>query len=404
MKKLVYVLVVFVVICATISCSNKPETMNPPTSVRMVKPAEVLGRDGQERNGTGKEIIITSPFNHQVFTNGQSITIKTHAHCKGIKKVLFFAGKSLLGEVKTPPYKFVWGKNDARVGEYVLTAKVITENGEFTSDPITVPVVPPGSIPPTITVTSPSPEDSFTEGDVITVKAKVVSTDSTINGVDFYDGTNFIGTVFAAPYTFSTISITPGKHLLMTRAFLASGASSYSTPVVITVDPVKKPSIRVKFTFDSANMREWTTYGTGFQEPRAPFFSFPEMGHGTASTADLRAPVNTEALKRGHFLVAINFVPGISPRMYPAATINWLPFGISVTCSNDTCSGEKYFSGLPLKSGQRGFIRDIHFSYNRRGDNPAYDKELKWKLLPNSQGGANYVIAFPGRKLPPGSR
>jgi len=92
--------------------------------------------------------------------------------------------------------------------------------------------------------------------------------------------------------------------------------------------------------------------------------------------------------------MAVNFTPPIQPDVNSAATINWLPFGIK----------KNYYSGLSLASHSHNGLSDLHFYYNPHNDDSSNDIELRWALLPNGQGGANYVIAFPGRKLPPGSR
>jgi hypothetical protein len=153
------------------------------------------------------------------------------------------------------------------------------------------------------------------------------------------------------------------------------------------------PTLRIDIAFDSTNFPSGfggcTAYGTGYQEPTEPSHAFPEMGTCTGLISSIRSGVNTAAYNRGYFLMAVNFWPTITPSV--GGIVNWVPFGI----------GGVYYSGLPQIPGQHNGLAGIHFYYNQYGSNPAYDVELtNWGLLPNGQGGANFVVSF-GGPLPP---
>jgi len=170
-------------------------------------------------------------------------------------------------------------------------------------------------------------------------------------------------------------------------------------------DACATATIRVSFTVDPANYTlpafvDWSAYGTGANLGLPD--EFPQMGYGTTMNAEFRDPANQNALALGYFLMSVNVRPYFNPSVFPAANLNWLPFGIGATCSNGTCTGGTYYSGLPLMSYLHNGLTGIHFYYNAYGSNPAYDVELPWALLPNNQGGANYVVLFPGGTFPPG--
>jgi|GEM_PF-6640220 len=192
----------------------------------------------------------------------------------------------------------------------------------------------------------------------------------------------------------------------------------------IIINPVKSPSVMVSFTFDKTNLRfgfiESEIYGSGFKVPSRS--DFPQAGlfkmsHGETrgENVQIRGNVNTVAFKDGYFLMSIDLVPPIIPDVHPETTINRLPCDIGVKCTNRTCNcakhictGGHYYSGLPFKSHPHNGLKDLNFYYNPHGDDPTDDIKLRWALLPSGNGydyvNVNYVIVFPGRKFPPGSR
>jgi len=77
------------------------------------------------------EITLTSPTYNQLFTTGETVTIKADVTDNdGIEKVEFFNGKEIIGEVSNAPYEFdVTGLED---GTYYLSAKAYDKKGNKT--------------------------------------------------------------------------------------------------------------------------------------------------------------------------------------------------------------------------------------------------------------------------------
>ena len=98
-------------------------------------------------------------------------------------------------------------------------------------------IVPPPAAP-TITITSP------TAGQIFAVNATVPIT-TTVAGpspivlVEFFAGTNLVGTSSTAPYSFDWLNVPEGLYSLTARVTDGLGYQATSTAVAITVDSSK---------------------------------------------------------------------------------------------------------------------------------------------------------------------
>lgn len=97
---------------------------------------------------------------------------------------------------------------------------------------------------PTVSLTSPSGATPFTSPATITVGASATDSDGTISKVDFYAGTNLIGTATAAPYQITWGPVSEGNYSLTAVATDNSSATTVSSPVAITVSqPNSLPTV-----------------------------------------------------------------------------------------------------------------------------------------------------------------
>src|SRR5437879_4122304 len=116
-------------------------------------------------------VSITSPANNASFTTGSTVTINaTTTDSDGtIAKVEFFQGATKLGEVLTSPYSFAWVSVPA--GNYSLTTKATDNLGATaTSTPFPYTTLS-RSVAPTVSITSPANNASFTTGSTVTINA-----------------------------------------------------------------------------------------------------------------------------------------------------------------------------------------------------------------------------------------
>ncbi len=182
-------------------------------------------------------VSITSPANNATFTAPANITINaTASDTDGtVSKVDFYQNGSFLGTDATSPYSFAW--NGVAAGNYALTA-IATDNagGTGTSTPVNIVVNPSSNNPPTVSITSPANNATFTAPANITINATASDTDGSVTKVDFYQNGVFLGTDATSPYSFAWNGVAAGNYALTAVATDNGGATTTSTPVNIVVN------------------------------------------------------------------------------------------------------------------------------------------------------------------------
>jgi len=179
---------------------------------------------------------ITSPLSGSFYKAPASIQITANASDSdgSITKVDFYNGSNLLGTSTVSPYSFTW--TNVGAGTYSITAKA-TDNGGLTStsSAVTISVTNVTNNAPSISITSPSSGSSFTAPATITINANATDTDGSISNVDFYNGSVFIGSDNASPYSFNWTNVAAGSYSITAKATDNGGATTTSAAIAITV-------------------------------------------------------------------------------------------------------------------------------------------------------------------------
>jgi hypothetical protein len=115
-------------------------------------------------------------------------------------------------------------------------AKMVTVESAAPPPP---PPPPPSNQPPSVSLTSPANNATFTSPAKISLAATASDLDGTVARVEFFNGTTKLGEDTSAPYTFRWNVGAAGSYTLTARATDNAGATTTSTPVTITVS--KKP-------------------------------------------------------------------------------------------------------------------------------------------------------------------
>jgi Bacterial Ig domain len=89
--------------------------------------------------------------------------------------------------------------------------------------------------PPTVSLTDPQNNTTFSAGSNIVIDATASDSDGTIAKVDFYQGTTLLGTDTTAPYSFSWNNVSGGTYSLSAKATDNSGAATVSSAVTVHV-------------------------------------------------------------------------------------------------------------------------------------------------------------------------
>src|SRR5262249_15480098 len=94
---------------------------------------------------------------------------------------------------------------------------------------------PTANTPPTVTVTTPIDGTQFIAPAAITLTADADDSAGTIQQVNFFSGSTFVGSATAPPYSFDWTNVAAGTYEVTATATDDSGEATTSSPVTVTV-------------------------------------------------------------------------------------------------------------------------------------------------------------------------
>lgn len=175
----------------------------------------------------------------------------------------------------------------------------------------TCTVNPPANVAPTVTISSPATNASFTAPATVAITATANDSDGTISNVQFYNGTILIGSDATFPYTISWTNVAAGTYSIIAKATDDDGAVTTSAAVSIKVTEVLTPAgdiigancgtknTSATFELSAANKVNATAYSwwyTGSSQSLTPVNSDPSkvvINYGSGFTGgDLCIGVN----------------------------------------------------------------------------------------------------------------
>ena len=125
--------------------------------------------------------------------------------------------------------------------EGVYKCKLTVNDGTYSAnDEVLILVSNGGNINPTISITSPSNNTSFKEGEDITISATATDLDGTVTLVEFFNGTTKLGEDSSSPFNFIWMDASIGSHKITAIATDNLGAKTTSAVVTISVAEEKK--------------------------------------------------------------------------------------------------------------------------------------------------------------------
>jgi hypothetical protein len=124
---------------------------------------------------------------------------------------------------------------------------------------------PVANVNPTISITSPADNTTFTTPENITLTSTANDADGSISKVEFYDGTTLLGSVSSSPFTYTWANAAAGPHSITAKATDNTGAITTSSPINITVN------IGFKATLNGGNERPNATSSTATGSSIASF-------------------------------------------------------------------------------------------------------------------------------------
>ncbi|MCE9640147.1 MAG: hypothetical protein K8S22_08375, partial [Betaproteobacteria bacterium] len=183
-------------------------------------------------------VTLTSPSAGSVGIAPASFTLTASASDSDgtVAKVEFFNGGTLIGTVTSAPYSLAW--DNVAPGSYSLTAIATDNLGlQATSGPINVSVI--ANSPPAISLTSPTPNQSFRAPAAINLAATASDPDNNLVKVEFFQNGTLIATLLSPPYTTTWSNVGQGSYSITAIATDATGAQTSSAPTTITVTPAQ---------------------------------------------------------------------------------------------------------------------------------------------------------------------
>lgn len=187
---------------------------------------------------TNPVVAITSPANNARFEPDATVTINaTATQANGtISKVEFFDGATKLGEDTSSPYSFTW--NNPALGSHALTAKATDNATRSTTSAVVNIVIASAVVAPTVNITSPANNASFTQGASIAIAA---TASAGATRVEFFNGTTKLGEDTSSPFTFNWANAPIGSHSLTARVSTAD-ASATSAAVLVVITAALQPA------------------------------------------------------------------------------------------------------------------------------------------------------------------
>jgi endo-1,3(4)-beta-glucanase len=122
-------------------------------------------------------------------------------------------------------------------GMYSFRLTVKNTDLRIATDEVLVMVTSTLNVAPTVSLTAPANNTTFTEGKPVTISATASDFDGTITKVEFYQGTTLLATSTTAPYT-TTWNPTTGNYAITAKATDNGGAVSTSQVANVTISPL----------------------------------------------------------------------------------------------------------------------------------------------------------------------
>jgi hypothetical protein len=195
--------------------------------------------------------VITYPFDMTAYPDGRDVPIRVDADDKdgSVVKVEFFAELLLAGDyvngnhsnaftlflefVTNAPYKLTWTNASIDLGDVVILTAKATDNGgaQTTSGPV---LISPAQAYENPYIVSPRPGTVFSGPAIFDLVAHAWGFNGQADPVEFYAGTNLLGTVSEPPYILTVTNLLEGQYSIYLR-FHPGGSPSETLPFVITV-------------------------------------------------------------------------------------------------------------------------------------------------------------------------
>lgn len=185
---------------------------------------------------TPPNVSITAPFDGASYKAPAMVVLEAAASDDDgtVQQVAFYANGGLIGVDTSSPYGVAW--NAAVPGSYLITAIATDDHfSTSTSAPIHVTIL--ANTPPTVTLTAPLDNSTFTSPALVTIDATAADPDGGVQQVAFFANGVPIGTDAVSPFSVAWAPAL-GTYTLTAVATDNQGATTTSAVVHVTIDPM----------------------------------------------------------------------------------------------------------------------------------------------------------------------
>jgi hypothetical protein len=176
---------------------------------------------------------VTFPTNGTTYIEGDTVKITTIVSNAAVNTVVeFYINNVYVGNDTTAPYQYNWISVE---GTHLLTAKE-THGTCQKNTSVPIQVIVKKNVAPLITITAPTNGGTYFDNTPLHIAANASDTDGTINHVDFFANTIFIGSATTAPYQLEWTS-GEGIYTITAKAVDNKGIQTTAAPIAVTVYP-----------------------------------------------------------------------------------------------------------------------------------------------------------------------
>ncbi len=196
-------------------------------------------------------VSITNPPGGTNFTAPTDVLVEVAASDVdgSVTNVAFLANGAPLGEVTNAPFALNW--SNTPVGRHTLIAVATDDIGlSSTSAPVSITVHDP-----VVRLTTPTNGASFITPVNMSLAAAVTPTNDPVTLVEFFAGTNKLGEMTGAPWSFTWSNAPPGVYALTAVATENGGIMHTSAPVNVFLATNNAPSVILTAPTNNANFR-----------------------------------------------------------------------------------------------------------------------------------------------------
>jgi regulation of enolase protein 1 (concanavalin A-like superfamily) len=214
------------------------------------------------------------------------------------------------------------------VGLAVTSATVsATATAKFSNVAVSKPTS--GNTPPTVSISSPITGASYTAPAQISINATAGDVDGSVTRVDFYAGTQLVGSDTASPFSATWSNVPAGTYSLTAVATDNEGATTTSAPVTVAVAAAVQVPTKLVFvppTDYAANVTSFTVElrGAGDSVTVSPVAT-RNLGKPAVVSGEISVDISTlvDPLSAGsYYAIVVTTGPGGSTPSSPSAAFS----------------------------------------------------------------------------------